>query len=503
MKRIKKLAAIGLAALLLVSTMSSMAVFAADDAPASLFSGGDVEKATLKDDGSVEDFGGQWDPVFSGATLETKEVHGGTKAIKLTSNLTDGTKHGASVHGGWLKSSTVDSYSEVRCWVKAENLDTDIGSYVRIKLIKNKHSSTAAADHIIECKIKEDTDWQMLSFPYVYSETCFIQFRVFGTGVAYVDDVTVVDTTNCLLPSTFYNYNWIDKIPSQSSKLDMATTANFRLDTTESIEGAASLYLEATDSYKTPVIYHQFGGRNKPVSGENYRISFRFKPAEDGGKPLAYIATTAVSSKKTYITNQLATFNPGYTLIEGDKRDGWQEYHAYFTMPEVSETTNVVFCLRGGVGNNGWYDSFSLVRDYEEDVKVVNDAGEAVKTAAVGDKVSLQAHVISEIAEADGGENVMLLVAAYNEEGTLQCVDVACKTETIYAGKEYTAEEVGTSVGNAAQDVTYKFITAAKDITFDYTVPESAAGCTLKAFCWNGGSLKPMGSAYKVTVAAK
>ncbi len=40
MKKIKKLAAIGLAALLLVGSMSSPAVFAADDAPVSLFTGG-------------------------------------------------------------------------------------------------------------------------------------------------------------------------------------------------------------------------------------------------------------------------------------------------------------------------------------------------------------------------------------------------------------------------------------------------------------------------------
>lgn len=490
MKKIKKLAAIGLAALLLVGSMSSLAVFAANDEPVSLFTGGGVESATLNEDGSVKSFGGHWYSTFSGATLETENVHSGNNAIKLTSTNEDVSTYGASVYGAWPHSTTVDSYSEVRCWVKAEDLA--VGSYVRIKLIKNQYSSNKVVDHIVTWKIEEDTDWQMFSFPYDYSETCYIQFRVYGKGVAYVDDVSVIDTTNCLLPNTFYNdYNWIGSIPKKSATANMATADNFRLDETVSFEGAASLYLGTTDTHKSPVIYHTFGERNKPVSGENYRFSFRFKPAEEGAEPLAYIGGIA----SEYINAQYATFNPGYTLLKGNVKDGWQEYYAYFTMPE---STKAVFCLRGGEGNNGWYDSFSLMRDYEKDVTVINGAGEAVKTAEIGEKVSLQAHVISEIAEADGGEKVMLLVAAYNEDSTLQCVDVACYSETVNKG---TSIDAGIDIGGSVP--LKNFVTAAKDVTFDYTVPESAAGCTLKAFCWNGGSLKPMGSAYKVTVAAK
>ncbi len=489
MKKIKKLAAIGLAALLLVSTMSSLAVFAANDASVSLFTGGDIESATLNGDGSVKSFGGDWNSTFSGATLETEEVHSGTKAIKLTSDAGENTNFEASVYGGWQNSSTVDSYSEVRFWVKAEDLDTNIDSYVRIKLIKNSHDSKLAVDHIETWKIEEDSDWKMFSFPYDYSEPCYIQFRVYGKGIAYVDDVSVIDFGS-IIPRTFKS-NWINTVPTGIT----ATDDNFHLDTTKSFEGIASLYLGKEEGGKAPVICHTFADKHKPVSGENYRFSFRFMPEKTGAEPLAYIAHTDNSG---YVAEQYATFNPGYTLIKGDKQGDWQEYHAYFTMPEITRKKgNVVFCLRGETGN-GYYDSFSLVRDYEEDVKAVNDAGVEVKTAAVGDEVSLQAHVISEIAEADGGENVMLLVAAYNGEGTLQCVDVACYAETVNKG---TAIDAGIEIGGSTPKK--NFVTAAKDVTFDYTVPENAAGCTLKAFCWNGGSLKPMGSAYKVTVAAK
>ena len=114
MKKIKKLAAIGLAALLLVGSMSSLAVFAANDEPVSLFKGGGVESATLNEDGSVNSFGGHWYTNFLGATLETEEVHSGNKAIKLTGNEADTTKQGAMVYGAWPASKAVDSFSEVR-----------------------------------------------------------------------------------------------------------------------------------------------------------------------------------------------------------------------------------------------------------------------------------------------------------------------------------------------------------------------------------------------------
>ncbi len=440
-------------------------------------------------------------------STDAEGVHGGNKAIKLTGTGTAPATEtwnafDANINGSWVVSQTAGSITEISGWIRVKSLSE--GSYVRIRTFKGTVSSTRIDKN---SKITAAGDWQQFCYPYTDTTATYavgwIEICLFGTGEVYVDDVTISDSTS-ILPSTFWGtYNWISTTGRVNATTLSASSDNFGTKVTTGFDGEsdyASLYLGTTETYKNPVIYYTFATRNKPVTGENYRFSFRFKPAEDGAKPLAYLASTAASSGKTYIKNQLATFNPGYTLIEGDNQNGWQEYHGYFTMPE---TTTVVFCLRGSEGNNGYYNAFSLEKDYEEDVKVVNSADTEVKTAEVGETVSLQAHVISEIAEAGGGEKVTLLVAAYNGQGILKCVDVACKTETIYAGKEYTAEEVGTSVGNVAQDVTYKFVTAAKDITFDYIVPESAAGCTLKAFCWNGGSLKPMGSSYKVTVAAK
>lgn len=486
-KTFKKLTAMGIAALLGLSTCTIMSVSATELAyDVELFTGGDVESATQST------AGGNWMTPVPFATdtqevwLEKGVVHGGENSIKLVAKNPDATTY-SSVYGLYSSTNQPESITRTTGWIKVTELSE--GSYVKVNLYYGvlADSRTLYAENTINTT----GDWKqiMCATDTAFVGNIYVDIRLYGTGVCYIDDFSTMNVQNLI--SSQMGQNVFGNIIAGSS----VPNENHYLTETEKLFGRQSLYLGVSAGKTSPRIEAWLSTeRSKLKSGEKYRFSFWFKPVtEGGGSP-----TVMIGNNTNAYANRALTLDYYWGSLEkGAVQNGWQEYHAYFTMPEVNPTNIISIALANYAEvNNGYYDGFTLVKDYEEAPIAVDKDGKTVKTAKTGDTVTLKTHIISDKTKEEGGKKITLAYGVYKEvDGKNQCIGIDFAEKTVFDGVElYKPEDKGGD---------YLYTHGAEDVEWSVTLLPEYAGCTLKAFAFeDGAKLLPAGDACEITVTA-
>ncbi len=454
-----------------------------------LFTGGDVESAT------ATTAGGNWMTPVPYATdttevwLENMEVHGGLNSIKLVAKNPDATTY-SNVSANYLSSNQPDSVTQTTGWIKVTDLSE--GSYVLVNLYYGALSDSR--NLYARNEIRTTGDWKqiMCVTDTAFVGNVYVDIRLYGSGTCYIDDFSTKDVQNLISPQM--GQNVFGNVIAGSSVLG----ENHYLTEAEKLVGRQSLFLGWTAAKTSPRIETWLSSaRSKLHSGEKYRLSFWFKPVtEGGGSP-----TVMIGNNTNAYSNRALTLDYYWDSLErGAVQNGWQEYHAYFTMPEVNaaNTLSIALACYGEV-NNGYYDGFTLVKDYEEPLKVVGADGKETKTAKAGGTITLKKHVISDKTEAEGGKKLSYLIGVYAEEnGVSVCKDIVIVNKVVYDGVELRKPATGAqTIGD------YLKTSGAEDVTYDYEIPAEYAGCTIKAIAWNGArTLLPLGNAFEITVEA-
>lgn len=210
----------------------------------------------------------------------------------------------------------------------------------------------------------------------------------------------------------------------------------------------------------------------KPVIGETYRVSMRFKPKEENA---TYVGPRMeIVDWQTYSgSGRIVSLNKDCWTVENVTSDGWKEISAYFTMPEYT-ATNLGLKIWAYYG--GWIDDLMIERDCDRKMEIMSANFEPIDKAAPGAAIKMKAHIVSDKTAAEGGRKVKLVLARYAKVGdSMQCVEIRVSDDTVNAGTAMTGTE---GVSN--------YTTAAKDIRLDYVIPADAAGQIIKAFLWDG-----------------
>ena len=249
-------------------------------------------------------------------------------------------------------------------------------------------------------------------------------------------------------------------------------------------------------------------------SNTNYRLSFWFKPANETAEPYIIFGKGSWSGTSSGVhpgKDRYVTLDGDDWVITEEKSDGWKKYEASFTMPEIdtSAELRMLICSWDTAKSKnesgcGYYDGFVLGVDSEEELTVTGENGLNVSTAKVGDVLTLRTHVLSDKTAIEGGKAAAIMLAVYDKNGVLKCVDVKTVEKIINKNQTVSRTVEDYDMYLSVGDTLAKYTTDAGDVTLTYTVPEVTAGCTIKAFCLNGvSSLKLEGNICEVQVAAE
>lgn len=464
-----------------------------------------------------------------GYPVSTAEMKRGTEGRSIKMEITEENKH---FNANEQRLNTTFTYEPI------PDSHTRITGYLHIKSLgeggridvraQTRYGNAAAYD--VEANayrsfntVSAENEWVPFKIDLVSKKespiTVYLNIYVVGTGTVYVDDVSVKNIKNIFLQDI--TTGW-DPLTVGIGNNFGTRNVTFGFDDPNAVfEGTAGLYVKF-DTYRYnantrvvsyPIPTNAETNRNAVLDNTNYRFSFWFKPASETAVPYIVFGKGSFSVSDPAMTypekDRYITLADDDWTVKEVRADGWKKMEAYFKTPvlDKEEALRMVICSWHGNGKDasgcGYYDAFCLEKDYAEPLSVKNTAGEAIAEAKAGETVTISTHVLTDKTEADGGEDIAILLAAYNKEGKLTVMDFITKTGTAYKNKaEQKTADVHDKTITADSTFT-KYYTDAENVELAYTIPDSFAGYTVKAFCWNGASLlNPIDEPCEVTVTA-
>lgn len=240
-----------------------------------------------------------------------------------------------------------------------------------------------------------------------------------------------------------------------------ATSDNF------SVKSDGSLYLVGTSGMRNPSICYTFPDKDKLQAGKNYVLRFRYKPLSAGQSPIV-----SFGKSNSYQDSYLMLSGSAFRTEE--KTDGFTEFTAYFTMPEIDSTSNATVMLTSyGGSSDGYYDGFYLAEDSER-VVLTDETGLRVGEIRGDMMLGVDIHYIA-THEKTQGEQVTMLFALYRETGDgKQCVDILLQRADLYNKMP---------VLDGSNNILY--LTSAADLRGNVVVPPGEGTYSYKCFYWN------------------
>lgn len=402
------------------------------------------------------------------------------------------------------------------------------GAKVKISPQHNYSNGDFPTGTPIEIKtVSAEGEWIPVEFSLNFSanssyfKTVYTNILILGgTGTVYVDDFSAKNVKNLFMHTIT---DGGDPLKASGATRGQKGVTIFYAASDAAIEGRTGMEIKYDISVST---YHantiactealpvdNTSARNAITGNTNYRLSFWFKAANE--KAVPYI----IFGKGPY--NETNGLHPGkdryVTLDDSDfivkqvRDDGWKQFEACFTLPEIDTTKDLRMLICSwstakskNASGCGYYDGFCLEKDYAEDLTVTKENNAPVKEANVGEKLNFSTHILSDKTAEEDGKKAAIMLAVYDKSGVLKCVDVKTVEKTVYKNMAVSRTVEDYDMYLTAGDTFTKYTTDAGDVTLTYTVPEVAAGCTIKAYCLNGiSSLKLEGNICEVQVAAE
>lgn len=423
---------------------------------------------------------------------------------------------------------SVSGYTKISGYIHIASLDE--GAYI-VARAQYSYSNNASYDfqggsYVTLANENAPGEWTYfeinLNTTRTDKTTVFLNIYVVGTGACiYVDDFSAKNVNNCLLSDV--TAGW-DQLKVGSANYG-ARNITFGFDNPDAVfAGNSGMYLQTSSAsgyyYNPRVVSYPLadegdsGLRNSIKSNTNYRFSLWFKPTAENSMPYIIFGKGTWNVQSGSVnpeTERYATLDTQSWKVLETREDGWMKLEACFKMPQVDTTQDTRMVFRSITAGSytacgsGYYDEFCLAEDTAEGLMAKNANGAVVTEAKAGDVITFNTHLLSDKTQAEGGTPCAIMLAAYDGDGTLTCVDIKVAEGNAYLNKAVTKTSEGPTLNEGEAGTTFtKFQTDAEDVTLTYTVPEKAKGCTIKAFCLKGvSSLKLEGNILNIQVAAE